>query len=203
MKSRILFSALLCFFFAEMSFGQISYGARLSGSMTNITDVHSYSKSRGGFQLGAQAMIPITDNGILYFQPEINYSAQGEYDQPHGPGGVSQRQKVFLSYINVPLHAKVYFTDADSEFFAEGGPYLGFKIGDKTDSLDYPTEADDNEYSNFDFGFTLGIGYSLNREVEFSLRYSYGFVDQVKNDWKNTGNSNSILNLGVSYFFIK
>ena len=185
----------------EFGFSQITYGARVSGSMTNITNVHSYSTSRGGFQVAALAMIPLSDNDIFFFQPEINYSAQGEHDQPKRADGTSEKQRVFLSFINIPLNAKIYFSDAESEFYGLIGPYLGFKIGENTDRFDFATEADDNEYSGFDLGLTAGIGYSLNREIDFSLRYSHGIVDQIKNDAGNNPNRTSILNLGVSYFF--
>ncbi len=198
---RILFAAIICLVFAEVGQAQIRIGARLSGSMTNITDVHSYSKSRGGFQVGAFGLIPITNNDILFFQPEINYSAQGELDQPRRPDGSSIRQKIYLSYINVPLHAKLYFTDAESEFFVEGGPYFGFKIGESIEDVGFNTEAGNNTFNSFDFGASLGVGFSLNRQFEASLRYSYGLVDQVADDAANSNNHTSIINLGVSYIF--
>jgi len=197
---KIIFTTIICLVFAEIGQAQIRFGARVSGSMTNITDVHSNSRSRGGFQVGALGLIPITNNDILFFQPEINYSAQGEFDYHERSDG-NYKQKIFLSYINVPLNMKLYFTDADSEFFVLAGPYLGFKIGEKTDKFDFTTEADDNEYTGFDFGATVGFGFSLNRQYEASLRYSYGLIDQVKNDAINSNNHTSILNLGVSYFF--
>ncbi len=197
---KIVFATIICLIFTEIGQAQIRFGVRASGSMTNITDVHANSRSRGGFQVAALGLIPITNNDILFFQPEVNYSAQGEYDEHNRPDG-REKQKIFVNNINVPLHVKLYFTDAESEFFAEGGPYLGFNIAQKTDEMGYSTEADDNEYSVFDFGATLGIGFSLNRQIEASLRYSYGFVDQVKNDAISANNHTSILNLGVSYFF--
>lgn len=200
MNKKIIFSAIVCFLLAEVGQAQTRFGVRASGSMTNITDVHANSRSRGGYQIGAFGLIPITNNDILFFQPEVNYSAQGEFDQHNRPEG-KVKQKVFLNNINVPLHAKVYITDAESEFFVEGGPYLGFNIGHKTDKYDFVTEADDNDYAGFDFGVTLGVGFSMNREWEASLRYSYGLVDQVKNDAIDAANHTSILNLGISYIF--
>lgn len=197
---KLIFTTIICLIFTEIGQAQIRFGVRASGSMTNITEVHANSRSRGGFQVAALGLIPITHNDILFFQPEVNYSAQGENDEHNRPEG-REKQKIFVNYINVPLHVKVYFTDAESEFFAEGGPYFGFNIAQKTDEMGYSTEADDNEYSGFDFGATLGIGFSLNRQIEASLRYSYGFVDQVKNDALMESNHTSILNLGISYFF--
>lgn len=198
---KFLLVTFICLVFTEIGQAQVRFGVRASGSMTNITDVHSYSKSRGGFQIGALGLIPITDNDLLFFQPEINYSAQGEFDQPKRADGSGVKQKIFLNYINVPLHVKLYFTDAESEFFVEGGPYFGFKIGEKIQDVGFNTEAGNHEFNSFDFGATLGVGFSMNRKFEASLRYSYGLTDQVSNDYLNTGNSTSILNLGVSYFF--
>lgn len=201
MKTRLIITTLLCLLFAEYGFSQIKYGARLSGSMTNITEVHAHSKSRTGFQIAALATIPFNDNDIFFFQPEINFSGQGEYNQPI-INDEKIKQKAFLNYINIPLNLKVFFSDAESEFYAIAGPYIGFKIGESIGkTATGNSEAEHNEFSSFDFGLNAGIGYSLNREVEFSLRYSYGLVDQVKNDWRDASNSTSILNLGVSYFF--
>lgn len=201
MRNKIALALILSIFFTEFGFSQIRFGVRASGSMTNITEVHSWSKSRGGFQLAAFTLIPISYNDLFYFQPEINLSAQGEFDQPITDEGLREKQKVFLTYINIPLNFKLYFTDAEDEFFAVGGPYLGYQIMKNIESKDFPTEAERNNFNKFDLGATLGVGYSINRQLEFSLRYSYGLMDQVSNDLANRTNSTSILNLGVSFIF--
>ena len=38
---------------------------------------------------------------------------------------------------------------------------------------------DDYKYQSFDMGPTIGFGYSFNK-FRNSVRYYYGFVDQVK-----------------------
>lgn len=198
MKNKYLVFFALFLFLVGFVNAQVRFGGRVSGSISNITDVHANSKSRGGFMIGALALIPISNNDLWFFQPEINYSAQGEFDQHFRSDG-DYKQKIFLSFINVPLNVKLYFTDAESEFFVEGGPYFGIKIGESIQKLPFETKADDYEYSGFDFGANLGIGFSLDRNFEASLRYYYGFADQVKNDAANTSNHTSILNLGISY----
>lgn len=199
MKTKLLFTLIIGMLLADLGFGQTRIGFRASGSMTNITEVHMWSKSRFGYQLAAFAEIPISNNYIWYFQPEINYSGQGEFDQPIADDGTHKRQKVYLSYINVPLNVKVFFTDDFNEFFALGGPYLGFRVSKNIQDVGYPTEAERNEFNDFDFGVTLGIGFSLDRKIEWSIRYSYGLADQVKNDYKDDTNRTSILNLGMSF----
>lgn len=202
MKSKLFLLIVSFFFFSEVGNAQIRYGARLSGSLTNITLLHAQSQSRMGMQIAAIGLVPVSNNDIFFIEPEINISFQGEYDNPiNRDKNIRKKQKIFSTFINIPVNAKVYFSDAESEFFAIGGPYLGIRIGGNVEKMDYPTETDDYEYTGFDFGGTLGIGYSLNRQIEFSLRYSYGLLDQVKNDRKNYNNSTSILNFGISYIF--
>lgn len=205
MKKKIVLSALVFIALTQLGFTQIQFGARVSGSMTNITEVHSWSKSRAGFQIAVLAVVPVTGNDILFFQPEINLSTQGEFDQPElfddFGNKKHEKQKVFMTHINVPLNFKLYFTDSDDEFFAVGGPYIGFLINKNIEDKPFPTEAKRNEFNSFDFGATLGLGYSIGREFEFSVRYSYGLADMVANDYANKTNSTSILNIGFAYIF--
>jgi len=200
MKKQFLFFFLFLFLISNPLEAQVRFGARASASITNITVAHSISKSRTGFQVAALGLIPIGNNDRFFFQPEINYSAQGEYNvHPDKDGDIDQA--TFVSFINVPLNMKIYLSEAESEFFAEIGPYIGFKVGDKIEKFDFPTEPDDESFSSFDFGLGAGAGYSFNRQWEFSIRYSYGLVDQVKNDAADANNHTSILNFGVSYIF--
>lgn len=195
MKAKLIIATILFLVFVQFGLSQVKYGARISGGMTNITEVNDYSAARAGFQFGGLVQIPLNQNGkIWFFQPEINYSLQGEFNNTRYQDGTKQKHKRFVNYLNIPLNAKLYFTDSDTEFFALAGPYIGFKLGDNY-------EASSAELASFDFGLNAGIGYSINREFEFSLRYAYGLVDQVKNDWGDKTNSNSVLNLGFAYFF--
>lgn len=201
MKKKILLSILMGFGFTFSAFAQIQFGARASVSRTNISDAHIGSKSRIGYQIGVLGLIPITDNYIFFFQPEVNYSAQGEHGKLPDGKGVRVDKKIFLSYINVPLNLKVYLSDSENEFFVLGGTYFGFKISEDVDYKHIDPTIEQTKYQNFDFGFSLGGGYSLSRKIEGSLIYSYGLMDQVIFDKYNTTNHTSILNLGISYFF--
>lgn len=201
MKNKVFLSILLTVVVFELGFSQVRFGLRGSAGITNITNVHQESKSRTGFQIGVSALIPILNNDILFFEPEINYSAQGEFYVPSKIYPGADKQKIFMDYINIPLNAKLYFSDAENELFAVLGPYVGFKVGDTIERINKPTEMDDYKYNSFDMGATIGFGYSFNRSLEISIRYYYGFVDQVENDAVDKNNSTSNLNFGVSYIF--
>lgn len=201
MKRKISFAVLLCMLLAGTGFSQIDFGVRGAVSRTNITDIHKHSKSRIGYQIAVLSRIPITDNYILYFQPEIQYSAQGEFERPFDENMERVSQKAFFSFINIPLNLKVYLSDAEDTFFITGGPFLGFML-DKEIEVKVPgMDTDLSKYKTFDFGVGLGVGLSFHRKLEGSLRYSYGLTDLALYERKNKMNSSSNLNLGLTYFF--
>lgn len=188
-----LFLSIL-FIFPQLTEAQIRYGAKAGVNISNLTLVNGVSKSRTGLNLGVLALIPLDNNDQFYIQPEILYSNEGEY--LGGKNGVD-KYKNYLNFIKVPILAKAYLSEAESEFFAELGPYFGFKVSDNIEGLDNPNGG--QKFNSFDFGFSLGFGFSLNRQFEIGGRYSFGIVDMVKNDWENKSNHNSVLSFGLSY----
>src|SRR5690606_2871364 len=202
-KAKFTLAFLVIFIFSQLE-AQVRIGLRGSVSITNLTKAHSISKSRTGFQFGALGLIPLDRNDQLFFVPEIQYSMQGEYNvhQPTKPTDYPEEKdiKTFSGNINLPLNFRYYISSLESDFFIEGGPYLGFLIDENIERIEN-TEPFDEEMAGFDFGLNLGGGYSFNRSFEISLRYYYGFPDQVKHDAADAINHNSILNFGLSYVF--
>src|SRR5690625_175120 len=135
MKNKVFLSILLTVVVFELGFSQVRFGLRGSAGITNITNVHQESKSRTGFQIGVSALIPILNNDILYFEPEINYSAQGEFYVPSKIYPGADKQKIFMDYINIPLNAKLYFSDAENELFAVLCTFVGFKVCDTIERI--------------------------------------------------------------------
>lgn len=192
MKKQFLFACLFFFSFTIIAEAQIRFGAKAGGNYTNLRLVHRESQSRVGAQVGALALIPIDNNDMFYVQPEVVYSMQGEYWKTR-----NVTHNIFLNYINVPIMAKFYVSNLEDEFFLEAGPQFGFKIGEDVGSL----EAENQEFKSFDFSVGLGFGYSVNRDLEFNLRYNYGLMDSVENDAENNQNNTSQLSFAVSYIF--
>lgn len=200
MKKQLVFLSIFLFLCTTFVDAQVRFGVRGSASITNITKAHSVSKSRTGYQIGAFSIIPLDNKDQFFFQPEVHYSAQGEFNVHETRTSGNRDIKTFTSFVNIPLFVRSYFSSAEDEFFVEGGPYIGFKVGENIERI-VDTEPFDEEYSTFDFGAGLGIGYSFNRQFELSLRYNYGFIDQVERDASDANNHNSVLNFGVSYIF--
>jgi len=193
---------------------QLRLGPRLSGNYSSVTNLHSDSElysdseSRIGLQVGALAVIPLSNmNENLFLQPEINYSNQGEKFEYEDNDGEKISGKSFLNFINVPVQLKYYFTGYEKGFFVEGGPYFGVKL---YDNLTYPEDIEGNDpskeesndyeesYNTFDFGGVIGVGYSITRNLEVSARYARGLAQQEKNV---SSTYNSVFNIGLTYIF--
>jgi len=211
LKKGILLVAILSLFMVETGFSQTSlptnyysqtrFGVRAAATYSNVTNIHLESKPRvGGLQFGAYALFPISQNDKFYFQPELNYSNQGEYDNSPRYDG---KQKAFMNYLNVPLNFKFYLSEVENSIFIEAGPYIGFRIGKNKDDGGGITEIDGDTFKSFDLGGIGGIGYSFQRKYEVSLRYSLGLLSQVKNaEIHNTSTKRtSVFNLGFTYIF--
>ncbi|MGV0923527.1 porin family protein [Empedobacter tilapiae] len=196
LKTNLLSLFLLSL--STFSFAQIEFGVKGGIGLSNTTIVHGVSKERFGFLGGAVAKYQLTTrNENHYLQAEVLYTNQGEYSL-YKEGG--KKYKAFLNYINIPIMYKYYFDDQGKDFFLEAGPQLGFKVSEKFD--DGEPESNNNIPKSFDFAFNIGGGYSINRQIEFNLRYQYGLIDTYDfKKWDNGTNRSSFLTLGITYFF--
>lgn len=203
MKIQVVISGIIALFISNFVSAQsyLKYGVRGSVGLTNLTEVHNGSKSRTGLQVSGVIGIPIDANDQFIFQPEITLSGQGERSVYKTPDG-NVDQKIFFTFINVPLNLKAYLLTPESNFFIEFGPFIGFKIGENVTEFNFAVETDSETYSSFDFGVGAGVGYSFNRKLEFTVRYSLGLTDMVENDFSGKTNQSSNLNFGLTYFFV-
>lgn len=192
MKKHFFLATLFFFLSSILLEAQVRFGAKAGGNYTNLRLVHRESESRVGMQVGALALIPVDNNDMFYVQPEVVYSMQGEYWRLG-----STKYDIFLNYINIPIMAKFYFSNMESEFFVEAGPQFGFKIVENVEKLESSTQ----EFKAFDFSVGLGFGYSITRDFEFNLRYNYGLVDSVENDNEDNNNNTSQVSFAVAYIF--
>lgn len=175
-----------------------TFGVKGGFNTTNLSEVHGDSGPRYGFHLGGFAAFPLSDAYMFYVQPEIIYSMQGEKNTT-----ASKDELYKLDYINVPILFKPYFSEKDTSFYALIGPQLGFLVSEsvKTNGQEQAEIYQDDTYSKFDLGVLAGLGFSLNRNVEFEIRYNYGFMDVVDDGTGNdtTKNRTSNLHFSINY----
>lgn len=182
------------------------YGVKIGVTHNNITDIHHESRPRIAGNIGGFITLPIVRGNLNFmFQPELLVSWQGEYFDKTGNG--DKMDKYFMTFINVPLMLKGYFSDNESDFFVALGPYVGFKLSETFEPEDgnrklYPNyDYPNNEYAKFDYGAVAAIGYSFERKYEVELRLSYGLVDTTENDIERLDTRNTSFALNFSYLF--
>ncbi|TDM00150.1 MAG: hypothetical protein C4K58_02610 [Flavobacteriaceae bacterium] len=207
MKNIILLLSFVLFGATAQAqlFDGLRYGAKIGATHNNVTELHHDSKPRIAGNIGGFVNLPLTQEETFMFQPEIVVSWQGEYYDRTGTG--DPLDKYFLTYVNVPLMFKGYFSDRENDFFALLGPYVGFKVSETFEpaSGEGPMQPGydyvNNQYEDFDFGFGAGVGYSFARQYEVDLRVSYGLVDLVSNDVERLDNRNGVFAVNFNYIF--
>lgn len=186
MKKLIL---LFLFMITGLTFAQVTYGLKAGMNMSKIKDIHTDSGQGFGLYAGGFATIPLQNYSQEFFiQPEVLFSVLGEKDGD---------EMVGLNYILLPILFKAYFSEQDTEFFGEIGPQFGLMLGQSLpDNYRYT-----HEFNTFDFGPTIGLGFSYLRTWEVSARFYYGMSDVIKGDPGEDKNFQSDVNFGLAYRF--
>ena len=135
------------------------------------------------------------------------YHQAGETGYNKAEGG-NKETKYYNDYISVPIYVKGYFSEAESEFFALGGPYFNFLLNQKVEkpSRDYYAIDKYGKANSFNWGIGLGLGFSYRRQLELTLKYDLGLSDtypDLKNMPKEVTKKKSeqAISIGVSYIF--
>lgn len=74
-----------------------------------------------------------------------------------------------MNYLNIPVLAKYYITDA---FSVEAGPQIGFLLSAKSRGEDIK-----DLFKSTDYGLNLGIGYDFTENFALGVRYTIGLSD--------------------------
>ncbi|WP_228851897.1 porin family protein [Aegicerativicinus sediminis] len=157
-----------------------SIGGDETGDMKTLTSFHV-----GG-------LMEIMLNEQFSLQPELIYSAQGAKED----GGDGELN---LDYLNVPVMAKYYATEALS---IEAGPQFGILINSKITGGGEELDLDDLTKS-FEFGLGVGLSYKILENLFVSGRYNIGLSNvwddnEYEEDFKQ---HNNVIQLSVGYMF--
>lgn len=206
MKKVFLVAALAVLGMSQTD-AQVKFGVKAGPQITNLIgdDSGDDRQAKVGVNVGAYANIRFSEQ--LAFQPELQYSLQGnKYTEREEILGTTYKyeNKANLSYINLPLMLKWYAYDGLNFEF---GPQVGFNVGAKYKTTAIATnsegtvttesDGDIDDIETVDFGLNIGAGYELPMGLNFGLRYTHGLTDIVKDrDVKN-----SVIALGIGYTF--
>ncbi|WP_010522534.1 porin family protein [Aquimarina agarivorans] len=151
--------------------------------------------ARIGFAAGFFAKYYLSEK--FSFQPEIQYSSQGEKSEVLNKESVNAPTGAPLSFdrlnfgvLQLPLLFNYHFT---TNFYISAGPQVGILI--------WEWERAGN-YELFQFSGLGGIGYYINDNLGVDLRAAYGFTDVIKTNTSSTFDAtgvNHYLQLTLSY----
>lgn len=184
MKSKVLLLALATTALSLTSKTQddakTTFGVRAGVNFTNITGDDQDNKMKAGFNIGANAEIPVASE--FYLQPGLLFTTKGaKADEGDG--------KLNLSYLEVPINFLYKPTLGDGKLLLGFGPYVGFGIGGKfkdgDDEMDVKfkndVKASDVDLTDpkiflkgLDFGGNLLVGYELSSKLSFQLNAQLG-----------------------------
>lgn len=184
------------------------FGVKGGVNIANITgdDVGDLD-ARTSFNLGLFMEIPMSER--FSFQPEVLYSGQGFTLATRDQDNVfdtDDNVEYQLSYIQVPLMAKVYLVKG---LFAEAGPQFGFKVSEeidfkpRADGGDTVINSDDSQIKNFDTSLALGAGYKFDNGLSLSARYTHGLTNIYKDNtiMGDVDAKNAVWQFGVGFSF--
>ncbi|MBF6607251.1 MAG: PorT family protein [Flavobacterium sp.] len=206
-KITLSILGLLAFGYASAQDGGTRFGAKAGLNMASISGDIEDAEMKLGFHVGGFAEIMLTDKFAV--QPELLFSMQGakrEYSESFGGFDFDTEEKLNLTYINVPIMAKYYVTEA---FNIHAGPQVGFLMSAKYDyevSGAGESESGDedvkDQYKSIDFGLGFGLGYNFGENFGVEARYTAGMANiadvDEDSDYKE---SNSVIQVSFLYRF--
>ena len=218
MKKLLIGSALILssFSFAQIDFRSSVFGLTAGGTYSRVRNAHNPSGARYSVLGGLVYTVPVGTTEQFYLQAEAVYLGGGEGGDRKYEKDRNKPHAVYAAnYISVPISFKAYFSEAESEFFALGGPRFNFLVSQKVTnpSSDSYKEETYGKANSFNFGLGLGLGYSYKRNLELTVRYDLGLSDAYP-DLKYSPSeiatadpavakkkSEHIMSLALTYFF--
>ena len=211
---KLLLASTLClstFGFSQVDFSSTRYGLILGGVNSRVQNAHNPSSSRISFYGSAFALVPVGSDDMFYIQPQVEYLSAGE----NGGSNTTYAS----NYLSIPVYFKAYFSEAESEFFAQLGPRFGFLLNQNIKNAPLISYNGQNlpiyepgyfgKAAGFDFAISAGLGFSYKRKWEFTGRFDFGVSNNLpdlvgkepKDGASNLTKRQHVLSAGISYIF--
>jgi hypothetical protein len=121
----------------------------------------------------------------------LEYSVKGAN---YNEGQYSSSDKYTLGYVSVPVHIRF---EVSPFFFLETGPSLGVLTTVKV--VDPPfIYTNTDSYQSLDFGWDLGFGVFVQKDLGVDVHYLYGFSNI---DQSGPEVNNRVFQFGLFYLF--
>ena len=153
--------------------------------------------SKIGLQLGVAAEIGV--NEMFAIQPELLFIQKGAKDKNSSDFSFN------LSYLEIPVLAKVKFGSDVAKFYVIAGPSLGIAVGGSVKgtggSVDVEFGSDPGQVKRTDFGLQFGAGVNIKNFI-IDIRYGLGLSNIANVPSGATGSvKNRAIGITVGYAF--
>lgn len=206
---KLMIAAVAVLGFGVANAQDVKFGAKAALNYATWSGDIEETDGLIGFAVGGFVNVPINEK--FSFQPELLYSMQGTSSKETETFGQTTQTldtKFKLGYLNVPL---MFRYEVAKGFSLEAGPQIGFLLsanGDVTSTIKNgnnttTTSASEDVKENFntvDFGFSLGGGYDITKNINLGLRYNLG-LSNIAKDSEDFKVRNSVFSLFVGYRF--
>ncbi len=216
---KILTGSLLLLSFlsqAQIDFRAAQFGVLGGATYSRVKNAHNPSGPRYSVLGGVTAQVPIGITEQFYLQAELMFFGAGEGGDREYEKAKGWDHAVYANnYLVMPLNFKVYFSEAESEFFGIIGPRFYYLLNQEVKNapkISYEV-ANFGKANTFNFGLGTGIGYSLKRQLELVLKYDAGLSNvypYLKNSPEELATSDAnvrkkkseqMLSVALTYFF--
>lgn len=179
-KSSVFVSALLLFVYGAKSQSRfaVKTGLNLANqtktiSIPQVPGIQQNTKSLIGYQFGVVYKTILSKK--LFLSAEPAFSVIGSSMTLLGSDGDSYATDEKLGYIELPLT----FQYSLKKLYFGVGPSMGFKLFSKLSGFENRT-FDITSYKFIDAAGNFLVGYSLSKKIDLNARYSYGFMNIIK-----------------------
>jgi len=172
MKNSIKYLVTLLFtLLSYASYAQIGVTGSIGISDLFVRDNNTIGTIYAGFsgQVGGSFEIELGD--VVSLVPGLRFSYNSARD--------IDLDKIKSMYLNIPVDAKIYFTDVgDNRLYAIGGGYFGYMLSAKinTTRLTIGNTLEDDQVP-FDAGFRIGAGIKLFETLSLDIVSDIGFIN--------------------------
>jgi outer membrane immunogenic protein len=210
MKNYFKFAfAIIIMGLTTFSYSQVGLKLGMNMAKVNLSDQDDLEEPNQKFKNGISAGLyyEFKMGTKLSFQPELNFIQHGfkiVSENSNESGSLTLTQ----NYLQVPILAKYHFGNIDkSNFYLEGGPYLGYGIGkmkidfcDNGDceSTEIGFRQEGVEVDDLDYGFQFGFGANITQNISIDARYILGLNNLAQDTEDNVFNQRGI-NLNIGY----
>ncbi len=194
---KIILLAAVSIMSVSAAFSQVSFGVKGGLNLASATNIDDEFGMKPSFYIGGIMEYRISN--LFGISPELLYSRQGVQMKED-----EATARVRLSYIDIPVLAKLYVIDNLS---LDLGPQVGFLIDSdiwvKAGGQKVTVELPNSDFgvpgpNTLDVSFAMGLTYNIGK-IFVQGRYNLGLTKLFKDDPMDS--KNGVIQLGAGYRF--